>query len=464
MDIKKYNQYIKDKIREMELIYPYASILIQSDKNLRVVSSTNESSSNIEPKSIGFVFKVFTGKHFLEYAESELSMEAIDRAFNHLTSIKSEYDIDISNSLDPGEEITKDFSHSYDICPYSISDEDIFNNAKNQRLAIEKMDENIKNVSSILGYNVKEEVYINRNKELYQKLRRFTNIFVAIFNDGKNTAEIYGGHSRIGGYEHAELDMDKVSKEVDKGRKILKAKRLTPGFYECILSPGLSGMLAHEAFGHGTESDMFLKKRARGEQYIGKQVASPMLNMWDSPDMNDNPDANASYFFDNEGTLASKTEIIRDGILVNGITDKLSAEKLNIKLTPNSRVQAYTNKVYARMTNTCFERGKDKLEDMISEVKHGFYLSNATNGMEDPKSWGMQLEALYAEEIVDGKLTGKIYSPVILTGYVPDILKSITGISEDFELATLGYCGKGHKEWVKVTDGGPYLKLTARLA
>ena len=223
-------------------------------------------------------------------------------------------------------------------------------------------------------------------------------------------------------------------------------------------------MLAHEAFGHGTETDMFLKKRAKGAEYIGKQVSSPRLSMWDSPDMNDDVNANGSYFFDHEGTLASKTMIIKDGILVHGMTDKHSATKLNMTVTPNSRAESYMNKVYARMTNTCFDKGTDKIADMIKDVKHGFYLSNATNGMEDPKGWGMHLEASYAEEIVDGKLTGNVFSPIILTGYVPDILQSISGISDDFEIATLGYCGKGHKEWVKVTDGGPYLKLKARLA
>ena len=42
--------------------------------------------------------------------------------------------------------------------------------------------------------------------------------------------------------------------------------------------------------------------------------------------------------------------------------------------------------------------------------------------MEDPKGWGIQLEALYAEKIKDGKLTGEVFSPVVVTGYVPDIL------------------------------------------
>jgi TldD protein len=31
------------------------------------------------------------------------------------------------------------------------------------------------------------------------------------------------------------------------------------------------------------------------------------------------------------------------------------------------------------------------------------------------------------------------------------------------ELAGGGYCGKGYKEWVKVSDGGAYMKARIRL-
>ena len=36
-------------------------------------------------------------------------------------------------------------------------------------------------------------------------------------------------------------------------------------------------------------------------------------------------------------------------------------------------------------------------------------------------------------------------------------------MSDGAELSGTGYCGKGHKEWVKVSDGGPCIKATIRL-
>ena len=66
-------------------------------------------------------------------------------------------------------------------------------------------------------------------------------------------------------------------------------------------------------------------------------------------------------------------------------------------------------------------------------------------------------------EIEHGKLTGKVVAPVIMTGYVPDLLGSISMASRDRRVDGNGACGKGYKEWVKVADGGPYLKMKARL-
>ncbi len=55
-----------------------------------------------------------------------------------------------------------------------------------------------------------------------------------------------------------------------------------------------------------------------------------------------------------------------------------------------------------------------------------------------------------------------MYAPVGLTGYVPDVLESISAVSNDFDLSG-GYCGKGTKEIVPVTDGGPHLLMKVRL-
>ena len=65
--------------------------------------------------------------------------------------------------------------------------------------------------------------------------------------------------------------------------ELLTAERIEPGEYTVISSPWVTGTLVHESFGHGVETDMFLKERAKAAQYIDKVVGSPLVNIWDDP-------------------------------------------------------------------------------------------------------------------------------------------------------------------------------------
>lgn len=241
---------------------------------------------------------------------------------------------------------------------------------------------------------------------------------------------------------------------------LLNAQPMEPGEYEVILDPDMAGTLAHEAFGHGVETDMFFKKRARAIEYLGKRVGSDLVTMYDGAA---GVDQTGSYLFDDEGVLSTKTCVIEKGILKSGISDTLSALALNIPRTGNGRRQAYSHKAYARMTNTYFAPGTSNLADMIASVKHGWQLSQLNSGMEDPRNWGIQLICMVGREIQDGAFTGRVASPIVCSGYVPDVLSSVSMVSGDFELGGSGACGKGHKEYAKVSSGGPYVKTRMRL-
>ena len=106
---------------------------------------------------------------------------------------------------------------------------------------------------------------------------------------------------------------------------------------------------------------------------------------------------------------------------------------------------------------------REKYSNMIKSVKHGYLLCQTNNGMEDPKNWQIQCTASYGLEIKDGKFTGKVVAPVVISGYVVDLLSSISMVSDKVTVHGSGMCGKGHKEWVYVSDGGPYLKAEAKL-
>ena len=279
------------------------------------------------------------------------------------------------------------------------------------------------------------------------------------FDEGKS---VYT-HVAVSGRKGPEIFeglADKLDEALEIIHDLLRAERITPGEYDVITSPEVTGLIAHEAFGHGVEMDMFVKHRALGSSYIGKRVGSDLVTMHEGAKCAENV---TSYAFDDEGVLAGDVTEIENGILRAGICDALSALRLGTEPTGNGKRQNFEHKAYTRMTNTLFDSGTSTLDEMIASVSHGYLLRGMPSGMEDPKHWGIQCIIERGYEIVDGRLTGRVVSPLIMTGYVPDLLGSISMLSSDREVFGSGGCGKGYKEWVKVADGGPCLKTRARL-
>lgn len=304
------------------------------------------------------------------------------------------------------------------------------------------------------------KMFISNKKDLMQSYIFSEGSIVTLVKRDDNLKYCFQPFSGLYGTELIDSMKEKVDKLVYTTEKLLDAKQIVPGDYEVICSPDVSGIIAHEAFGHGVEMDMFVKNRALAVDYMNKQVASKLVTMRDGAKSAKDV---SSYLFDDEGVLGTDTVIIDNGILKAGLSDTQSALYLKKTPTGNGKRQSFERKAYARMTNTFFEPGSDKLSDMIASIKHGYFIDCPMSGMEDPKNWGIQCMVQYGIEIRDGKLTDNYVSPIVMTGYVPDLLKSISMISEEVKLSGTGACGKGYKEFVKVSCGGPYIKGKVRL-
>ena len=304
------------------------------------------------------------------------------------------------------------------------------------------------------------KMFLSTNRDMRQSYVYTEGMTAPVaMKDGRNEMS----YASVSGRRGPEILMqlrEKMQKAVSVSEELLDAEAIVPGEYEIITSPEVSGLIAHEAFGHGVEMDMFVKNRALGKEYINRRVGSDLVTMHEGALCEEEV---ASYAFDDEGTLAGDTIEIQNGILKTGVCDALSALRLGGKPTGNGKRENFEHKVYTRMTNTIFDSGSDTLDDMITSVKDGYLLEGMKSGMEDPKHWGIQCILERGYEIKDGKLTGKVVAPIVMTGYVPDLLGSVSMASGDRQVFGSGACGKGHKEWVKVSDGGPYLKAKARL-
>lgn len=453
---------LKTLIDKIGSEYPYVSILAQDSVAQRAgVSRGGVNASEIGTLTKrGFVIRVHNGRGLSEYAFNEISPSNLDEI---IASVRRVQEGANGNDEIPSDEPCVLFKEAeYETDPEKIGAKEIVSRLTSIREKALSKSENLLDASVSFTWQKMSKMFLSKNRDLSESVIWTNGAVVALAACGEEIKDYYKGFSKLGGCELLdEMEDDKVvTQVVSTVLELLDSSPILPGEYDCICDPKTTGMIVHEAFGHGVEMDMFVKDRAQARDFVGKRVASDLVSMHDGAAA---ADECATYLFDDEGTLACDTLVIEKGILISGYADAVSARRLGVKPTGNGRRQAYDHKAYTRMTNTFFAPGTDKLSDMIASIEYGFLLENPSSGMEDPKNWGIQCMVNIAREIKDGKLTGRIFSPIVLTGYVPDLLKSISMMSADFALGGGGFCGKGYKEWVKVSDGGPYIKARIRL-
>ena len=453
---------MKELVAALGEHYAYVSVL-GSDiqvRSIRVDKNTSSISTGRDTEC-GFVVKLYDGGAFFEYSLDDVAgeisalAEKIRSAFSLSARMESNT---ITGTVPEDAVLVQSFARQGDLA--SFSDQQRLDFCKELCAGLLEKSGNLLNAMVMLGSMEVSKLFISKNRELDQNYTWVNGMMVAVYRDNGKVVQAFEGAN-----SHKMADVVKElpslqEKLLKKAHLLTLAKPIVPGVYDVITDPSITGLIAHEAFGHGVEMDQFVKDRALAKEYVGDYVASPICNMRDGAA---SVLSAASYFFDDDGVLAGDTQIIKDGILVTGISDLASATQLGTVPTGNGRRESTRRKAYTRMTNTFFEKGTDKLEDMIASIRHGYMLFETDNGMEDPKNWAIQCVAQYGIEIVDGKLTENYVSPVVMSGYVPDLLKSITMISDDFKVVGAGSCGKGYKEWVRVSDGGPALKVKVKL-
>ena len=475
-------QFFRELSQELSKTYNYVSILSTDSVglNIRISQRSKSVSSETMTTERGNVVRVHQNGLYSEYAFNDLDLEEamFPTAERRLDYVKQSADR-IRNEVNRQLELLKRTETTIYTTPTLKDDPKVLLVEKEAKILPEEADvaqyiEKLTELSDRGAASMEEvldcmvsaqcthisKMFITPNQYLRQSYVYAEGTCVIIASNGEDTRFSYEGTSGLGGMEIFDNLESKLEDSIRHTKDLLSAERIEPGEYDIITAPNVTGLIAHEAFGHGVEMDMFVKNRALGKDYIGKRVGSDLVTMHEGAAC---AESVTGFAFDDEGTPAGDVIEIDHGILKTGICDALSALRLGVEPTGNGKRENYEHKVYTRMTNTIFDSGKDTLEDMIRSITHGYLLEGMDSGMEDPKHWGIQCIISKGYEIKDGRLTGKVVAPVVMTGYVPDLLGSVSMASPDREIEGNGGCGKGYKEWVKVADGGPYLKARARL-
>lgn len=231
----------------------------------------------------------------------------------------------------------------------------------------------------------------------------------------------------------------------------------TPGRVPAVLGPELTGMLVHEAFGHLAESDVLLQCPALGE-YVspGRRVGSDCLSITDDPTHFSLP---GSCSWDDEGTRGTGTSLVRGGIVRNRLHTLSTASDSGASPAGNARAWGTGSTPSARMRCTLLEPGEGDRDSLLSSMENGVYLKGCLGGATDMERFSLIAECGWT--VRRGRLDRPV-GPVVITGNVFDVLKTIERVGEDIQLfGNMGGCGRAGENAIPVSYGGPHILVTS---
>jgi len=228
------------------------------------------------------------------------------------------------------------------------------------------------------------------------------------------------------------------------------------GEMEVVLSAGSSGILLHEAIGHGMEADFNRKNISIFSDKIGKPVAESFVTIVDD---GTNENVRGSINIDDEGNDTEKTFLIENGIMKSYLHDRLSAKFYGVKPTGSGRRESFRHMPLPRMRNTYMLPGPHKREDIIASVKKGIIAESFTNGQVMIGGGDFTFYVKFGYLIENGKIQGPI-KDVNIIGNGPEVLKNIVMVADDFKMTEGGWtCGKDG-QGVPVSIGLPTVKVS----
>lgn len=307
-----------------------------------------------------------------------------------------------------------------------------------------------------------DDVILVANSEgtLVEDTRPMTYMYAVCVAERKGRIETntYSVSRRQGVDFYDEQQIDTIAKTALKRTLALFDASPPPaGEMPVVLAPATSGILLHEAMGHGFEADFNRKKVSIFSSMMGKKVAEDFVTITDSALEHG---SRGAIHVDDEGVAGQRTVLVENGKLVSYMHDRLSAKHFGLEPTGNGRRQSFRHIPLPRMRVTAMENGPHDPEEIIKSVKKGLYAVDFANG---EVAIGAGDYSFYVKSgflIEDGKLTRPI-KDANLIGNGPDSLSKVTMVGNDKKLdAGTWTCGK-EGQGVPVGLGMPTVKVSS---
>ncbi len=320
-------------------------------------------------------------------------------------------------------------------------------------------DRRVKQVTASYADHTKRIAVANTEGHYAEDVQDLCRLGVHVVVEGKGAERrtgFYGAGGRVGlGYFDGVRPEDVAREAARQAVALLGAVAAPAGPQTVVLAPGWSGILLHEAIGHGLEADFIRKGTSLYAGKLGQKVASEKVTVIDDGTV---ANSRGSINVDDEGVPGERKVLIEGGVLRGYMFDKLNAKLMKEKSTGSGRRESFKCAPMPRMTNTYLAPGDDDPEDILRSVERGLYCKHFGGGQVDITNGNFVFEVSEAYLIEKGKL-GAPVAGATLIGVGPIALQNVSMVGCDPTADPgLGTCGKDGQS-VPVGVGLPTVRI-----
>ncbi len=236
---------------------------------------------------------------------------------------------------------------------------------------------------------------------------------------------------------------------------MLHAESCPAGVFPVVIDNGFGGVIFHEACGHSLEATSVAYGLSEFAGKLGQQIAAPCVTAVDDGTI---PGEWGSLHIDDEGMPTTKLVLIRDGILVNYMIDKLGGRRMNMAPTGSGRRESYAWAPTSRMRNTYIAAGQDDENEMIATMGTGLYAKRMGGGSVNPATGEFNFAVNEGYWVEDGKIVRPVRGASLI-GKGGEVLMKIDRVGRNMQMAQ-GMCGSASGS-IPVNVGQPMIRVSS---
>nr|MBP7165361.1 TldD/PmbA family protein [Bacillota bacterium] len=256
---------------------------------------------------------------------------------------------------------------------------------------------------------------------------------------------------RQAGYESVEeMDLAGNARRVGaEAQALLSAEQCPSGTTTLILGTNQLALQIHESCGHPTELDRVYGTEASfaGTSFLtveklgNYRYGSNLVNLYADSRI---PGGLGTFAYDDEGTPACHSYLVKNGMFVGYLMSRESAHDLGTVSNGAMRASGWDRMPIIRMTNICLEPGNDTLESLIAGTDDGVFMDGIKSWSIDDRRLNFQFGSEIGYRIRGGQLAEMVKNPTY-TGITPEFWGSCDGIAgpDEWTLWGVPNCGKG---------------------